>query len=237
MTDFKEKTVILTGASGGIGEVIAKALFSLGCNMVLLGRNEEKLKKVANGRNCLIIPGEICDEGYIEKVIEKTVAHFGGIDILINSAGIAQSDPFEEITPQQYDNIMNTNAKAPFLMCQKALPHLKKSSCATIINIASVTGHQGYSLQSVYSASKHALIGFSKALAKECYKDGVRVHIISPGAVFTDMVKVSRPDLSSEGMLLPEDIAETVLYLLKMRKTAAVRDEICLHRESKEPFI
>jgi len=112
-----------------------------------------------------------------------------------------------------------------------------KSSCGTIINIASVTAHQGYGLQSAYAASKHALVGFSKALAKEYYKKGVRVHVISPGAVFTDMVKISRPDLTGEGMLLPEDIAETILYLIKMRGSASVADEIQLHRETKEPFM
>ena len=157
--------------------------------------------------------------------------------MLINNAGIAQSKAFEEISMEEYDRIMNTNARAPFLLCQTALPYLVKSSGGTIINIASVTAHQGYALQSVYSASKHALLGFSKALSKEYYDKGVRVHVISPGAVFTDMVKISRPDLTEEGMLLPEDIAETVLYLIKMRNSASVADEIQLHRETKEPFM
>ncbi len=137
---------------------------------------------------------------------------------------------------EEYDKIMNTNTRAPFLLCKTALPHLQKSSCGTIINIASITAHMGYELQSVYTASKHALLGFSKSLGKEYYQKGVRVHVISPGAVFTDMIKISRPDLTGEGMLLPEDIAETVLYLLKMRNTASVADEIKLHRETKEPF-
>ncbi len=234
---MKDKVCILTGAGGGIGSVIADALFSCGFKLVLMGRNVEKLKKVANGRECLVIPGDICDDDYIKSAIEKTVATYGGIDILINNAGVAQSKPFEEISMAEYDMIMNTNARAPFLMCKEALPYLKKSSCGTIINIASVTAHNGYPLQSVYSASKHALLGFSKSLSKEYYEKGVRVHVISPGAVFTDMIKISRPDLTGEGMLLPEDIAETVLYLIKMRKTAAVADEIQLHRETKEPFM
>lgn len=234
---MKNKVCILTGAGGGIGSAIAKLLFESGFKMVLLGRNEEKLKKVANGRECLIVPGDICDDSYVKQTIRKTVETYGGIDILINNAGIAQSAPFEEISMEEYDTVMNTNARAPFLMCREALPYLMKSSCATIINIASVTAHKGYALQSVYSASKHALLGFSKSLAKEYYKKGVRVHVISPGAVFGDMVKVSRPDLTGEGMLLPKDIAETVLYLLKMRHSAAVVDEIELHRESKEPFM
>lgn len=236
--DFmKDKICIITGAGGGIGSAIAEALFSCGFKLVLMGRNEEKLKKVAKGRECLIIPGDICNDDYIKEVIDKTVQIYGGIDFLINNAGVAQSRDFAEISMEEYDMIMNTNARAPFLMCRTALPYLEKSSCGTIINIASVTAHHGYALQSVYAASKHALLGFSKALSKEYYQKGVRVHVISPGAVFTDMVRISRPDLTGEGMLLPEDIAETVLYLIRMRKSASVADEIQLHRESKEPFM
>ena len=234
---MKNKICIITGAGGGIGSAIAEMLFSFGFKLVLMGRNEEKLKKTANGRECLILPGDICNDDYIKETIEKTVEIYGGIDFLINNAGIAQSKAFEEISMEEYDAVMNTNARAPFLMCKTALPYLKKSCCGTIINIASVTAHQGYGLQSVYAASKHALLGFSKALSKEYYKEGVRVHVISPGAVFTDMVKISRPDLTGEGMLLPKDIAETVLYLIKMRDSASVADEIQLHRESKEPFV
>lgn len=234
---MKNKICMITGAGGGIGSAIAEALFACGFKLVLMGRNEEKLKKVANGRDCLIVPGDLCDDDYIKETIKKTVQTYGGIDVLINNAGIAQSKAFADISMEEYDLIMNTNARAPFLMCKTALPHLQASSCGTIINIASVTAHQGYALQSVYAASKHALLGFSKALSKEYYKQGVRVHVISPGAVFTDMVKISRPDLTGEGMLLPEDVAETVLYLIKMRNSASVADEIQLHRETKEPFM
>lgn len=234
---MENKVCIITGAGGGIGSAIAEALFSCGFKLVLMGRNEEKLKRTANGRDCLILPGDICDDNYVKETIEKTVKTYGGIDVLINNAGIAQSKDFAEISMEEYDAIMNTNARAPFLMCKTALPYLQKSSGGTIINIASVTAHHGYALQSAYAASKHALLGFSKALSKEYYQRGVRVHVISPGAVFTDMVKISRPDLTGEGMLLPEDIAETVMYLIKMRKTASVADEIELHRETKEPFM
>ena len=234
---MENKVCIITGAGGGIGSAIAEALFSCGFRLVLMGRNEEKLKRTANGRDCLILPGDICDDNYVQETIEKTVKTYCGIDVLINNAGIAQSKDFAEISMEEYDAIMNTNARAPFLMCKTALPHLQKSSGGTIINIASVTAHHGYALQSAYAASKHALLGFSKALSKEYYQKGVRVHVISPGAVFTDMVKISRPDLTGEGMLLPEDIAETVMYLIKMRKTASVADEIELHRETKEPFM
>ena len=234
---MKNKVCIITGAGGGIGSAIADALFGLDFKLVLMGRDEEKLKKTAGGRDCLILPGDICDDNYVKATVAKTVEVYGGIDVLINNAGVAQSRAFEDITMEEYDMIMNTNVRAPFLLCKSALPYLQSSSCATVINIASVTAHKGYALQSVYAASKHALLGFTKALSKEYYQKGIRAHVISPGGVFTDMVKISRPDLSSEGMILPENIAETVLYLLRMRNSASVADEIELHRETKEPFM
>ena len=91
-------------------------------------------------------------------------------------------------------------------------------------------------MQSVYSASKHALLGFTKSLAAEYFKDNIRVHAISPGGVFTDMVRISRPDLTSDGMILSSDIADIVHFLLTHR-TNAVIDEILVHRAGKEPFL
>ena len=103
------------------------------------------------------------------------------------------------------------------------------------MNIASVVGHKGYPLQRAYAASKHALIGLSKSLANEVYTDGIRVHILAPGAVYTDMVRISRPDLSPEGMILAEDVAEAAAFLIEHR-TNAVIDEIQIHRAGKAPF-
>ncbi|MBR3576678.1 MAG: SDR family oxidoreductase, partial [Clostridia bacterium] len=94
---MENKVCIITGAGGGIGSAIAEALFSCGFRLVLMGRNEEKLKRTANGRECLILPGDICDDNYVKETIEKTVKTYGGIDVLINNAGIAQSKDFAEI--------------------------------------------------------------------------------------------------------------------------------------------
>jgi len=116
------------------------------------------------------------------------------------------------------------------------LPTIKKSNHATIINIAPVVAHLGYPMQSAYCASKHALLGFSKALANEVYTDGVRVHVISPGGVYTDMIKLTRPELTPDGMTLPEEIADIVLFLLTHRNNAVI-DEIITHRATKTPFL
>ncbi|MBR5586962.1 MAG: SDR family oxidoreductase [Clostridia bacterium] len=239
---IKGKKAIITGASGGIGENIAKSLAAEGVKLVLLGRNKEKLDNLAceiekiSGEKPVIIPGDITSAEYVKNAVKTASEALDGIDIVINNAGVAHSTPFEEISEEQYDTIMDTNVKGPFLMCREVLPVLKKSDGATIINIASVTAHKGYPLQSIYVASKHALLGFSKSLAKEVFEDGIRVHVLSPGGVFTDMIKTSRPDLTSDGMIVPEDISDIILFLLKHRGNAVI-DEIGVHRAAKEPFM
>ena len=107
---------------------------------------------------------------------------------------------------------------------------LRKSSCATIINITSVVAHKGYPYQSAYVASKHAMTGFSKSLANEVYKENIRVHLISPGGVYTPMVSVARPDLTPDMVSRPEDIAEIAALYLKLRDANAIIDEIQVHR-------
>ena len=237
-TNPSGRVALITGAGGGIGRAIALRLAEDHMKLVLVGRTESKLletQRLIPDVESLILTGDLLDPSFPHSCIEAAVSAFGRLDVLINNAGLAQSQPFETITAEEYDRIMNTNVKAPFLLTQAALPHLRISDFATVINIASVTAHKGYPLQSVYSASKHALIGMSKSLANEVYKEGIRVHVISPGGVFTDMVRIARPDLSDEGMILPEDIAEIAAFFLEHR-TNAVIDEIQAHRVGKEPF-
>ena len=237
-TNPSGRVALITGAGGGIGRAIALRLAEDHMKLVLVGRTESKLIETKNlipDTQSVIVTGDLLDPAFPKSCIEAAVKAFGRLDVLINNAGLAQSQPFESITADEYDRIMNTNVKAPFLLTQAALPHLRASDFATVINIASVTAHKGYPLQSVYSASKHALIGMSKSLANEVYKEGIRVHVISPGGVFTDMVRIARPDLSDEGMILPEDVAEIAAFFLEHR-TNAVIDEIQAHRVGKEPF-
>lgn len=234
------RVILITGAGGGIGSALARRLATPDTALVLLGRNSEKLAAVAalaaqQGAQTLTLAGDLTDDAYAADCVRTAAAHFGGLDVLVNNAGMTLSSPLEQTPIAQYDRIMAINARAPYLMCQLALPLLRKSACASILNIASVVAHKGYPLQSAYAASKHALAGFTKSLANEVYRDGIRVHMIAPGGVFTDMVRISRPDLTGEDMILPEDIAEIAAFLLEHR-TNAVIDEICVHRAGKEPF-
>lgn len=240
MEILKGKIALITGASGGIGSCIARRFAQDGISLALLGRSKEKLAATAASVReyrveTLLLPGDLLDDAYLEDCFAAVKERFGGLDILVNNAGIALSRSFEETTMAEFDRIMALNARVPYLACHLALPLLRCSECASILNIASVVAHKGYPLQSAYAASKHALAGFTKSLASEVYREDIRVHLISPGGVFTDMVRIARPDLTGEDMILPEDIAEIAAFFIEHR-TNAVIDEICVHRSGKEPF-
>lgn len=235
------RTAIVTGAAGGIGEALCRRLAGYKMNLVITGRKAETLKALSDslrteGIQVCECVGDLADMAFIDSVFAAAREHFGGVDVLINNAGLVHNCTVEEMSPELFDSIMQVNVRAPYFMCQRALPDLRKSDCATIINICSVVAHKGYPRQSVYAASKHALLGLSKSLANEVYRDNIRVHVISPGSVFTPMIAKVRPDLTPEGMMLPEDIASVVGFYLEMRTSNAVVDEIQLHRVNKEPF-
>ena len=239
---LKNRVALITGAGGGIGRAISVSLAKEGVNLILFGGNNlEKLEKTADivkeyGVKVYVRAGDLTDEKFVFANFAEVVNTAGGLDILINNAGVAMNQEFINTSLELFDKIMNVNVRVPYSLTQKALPYLKKSDRASIINLSSVVAHAGYAEQSAYVASKHALLGFTKALAAEVYKDGIRVHAISPGGVYTDMVKVSRPDLTPDGMIMPTDIADIAMFLLKNRGNAVV-DEIIVHRVNKQPFL
>ena len=239
--NWKGKLAVITGASAGIGREIAIKLASEGMNLVLLGGTRvEMLNETATltkkfGVNVDVFSGDITDRAWLKNTVATISANYQ-VDVVINNAGVAQNCSVLEVSDELYDKIMEINARAPFFITQGLLENIRKSSRATVINISSIVGHLGYPMQSVYSASKHALLGFTKALAAEEYQKGVRVHAICPGGVYTDMVKLSRPDLTADGMTLPQDIAELCWFFLYMRGNAVI-DEIIVHRATKTPFL
>lgn len=240
-TNWEGKTVILTGAAGGIGSAVCRKLMSYRMNLVLVGRKQQPLEQLAEeakekGCSAVVCAGDVTRQAFRQELFCCLQEHFGALDLLINNAGMAQHCPVEEMTEEQFDQIMAINTKAPYFLCQQALPLLRRSSVATIINIGSVVSHKGYPQQSVYAASKHALLGLSKSLANEVYRENIRVHVISPGGVYTPMAALARPDLRPDMLTLPEDIADIVAFYLDHRDANAVIDEIQVHRSGKEPF-
>lgn len=235
-TSIEGRRALVTGAGSGIGRAIAVRLSELGCTVTLVGRTEATLAATA-----ALCPGhtiihrcDLTDEESILSLV-RGVAAAGGLDILINDAGIVQAGPLEGISTAEFDAVMATNVRAPFILMRETLPLLRRSPAAEIINVCSVVAHEGYPNQSAYVASKHALCGLSKSFANEVFEDGIRVHLISPGGVLTDMVAKVRPDIVGTPMIVPEDVADAAEYLLTHRSDA-ICDEIRLHRSTKAPF-
>lgn len=231
---------LVTGASRGIGKAIAEELASLGYDLALVARSAEALAETVASlpETCgkaVAIPADLSEEESYAAVVAETVAELGGLDVLVNCAGVSQSGPFEEITSEQWNQIFAVNAKAPFFLCKEALPYLKESAHPVVINISSVVGFKGYVHQSAYASSKHALAGFTKVFAKEVQPYGIRVHLISPGGVATDMVTRMRPDIDTEELIQPAEIAELVRFLVT-REGKGTLDHLYIRRYSGLAF-
>jgi 3-oxoacyl-[acyl-carrier protein] reductase len=234
------KTAVVTGASKGIGKVIALKLASIGYSLAIIARNEKQLTDLnaeieKSGVSCLMLAADLSDEKTPQRIIEETISHFGRLDLLINNAGLAQSSDISETDVATWNTIFNVNARAPFFLCKAAIPHLRKSTNPIIINIGSVVGFKGYAGQAAYSSSKHALAGFTKVLAKEVQDDGILVHLISPGGVNTEMVQEMRPDINPDELIQPDEIAELIEFLVT-RKGRGTIDHFYIRRKSGRAF-
>lgn len=234
-------TALVTGASKGIGRIIAEQLAADGYDLALVGRDTESLDEVRArvtaewGIRAICIEADLSDIRSCGRIVEETANAFGGMDLLVNCAGLSHKGGFTTVTPEEWDRIFAVNARAPFFICQAALPHLKRSEKPIVINIASVVGFKGYVDQSVYASSKHALTGFTKVFAKEVQPFGIRVHLISPGGVATEMVKKMRPDINADELIQPEEIAE-IIHFLVTRKGKGTIDQFYIRRFSGLAF-
>ena len=235
-----QKVALITGAGRGIGRAISIALAKEGATVVLTARSIKKLKETAQlveqaAGKAEIVATELTEEQSIKNLIETVGEKFGGLDILVNNAGITHSEKLEETKTADWDRCFNVNARAPFILCREALALLRKSSAGFIINICSVVGVKGYPLQSAYTASKHALRGMTMSLAEELNDSKIRVHLLCPGGVDTEMVTRVRPDIKKEELIKPEEIAELVVYLVT-HKGNAVIDQLNIRRASSSPW-
>ena len=234
------KVAIVTGASRGIGRAVSVALAQEGATVVLAARSIEKLQETAEqiikaGGKAEIVVTELTEEESVKNLVKVTGEKFSRLDILVNNAGVTHSAKLEQTTTEDWERCMQINARAPFTLCREALPLLRKSQAAYIINIASVVGVKGYPLQSAYTSSKHALRGMTISLAEELKGSNIRVHLLCPGGVDTELVQKVRPDIKKDALIQPEEIAELVLYLVT-HKGNAVIDELHIRRATSTPW-
>lgn len=217
------KTAIITGASGGIGSAIARELSDKGYNLILhYYKNYDAVEKL--GReigNAYIMQADLKNEEEAASLSDKAYSLFGGIDLLVNNSGVAETALFQDFKKEDYDRIFDTNVLGTFNASKAVIPYMLKKHSGSIINISSIWGICGASMEVLYSASKAAIIGFTKALAKELGPSGIRVNAIAPGVIETKMLSnLSEEDLNilkEETPLMrtgvPSDVAKSVAFI------------------------
>lgn len=223
---MNKKTALVTGGAKGIGAAVCRALAKDGYNIALNFNTSEKealsLKNELSAVTSVeIFKADVSDSEQVKKMFSEIENIFGGADVLVNNAGIAQQALFTDITDEMWQKMIGTNLTGAFNCCRSALPYMIRQKCGSIINIASMWGEVGASMEVHYSAAKAGLIGLTKALAKEVGLSGITVNAVSPGVVLTDMMaqfsdedKNVLADETPMGVLgTPEDIAATVSFL------------------------
>ncbi|HCY1424385.1 TPA: SDR family oxidoreductase [Staphylococcus aureus] len=215
MTVLTDKIAVVTGAGSGIGEAIATLLHEEGAKVVLAGRNKEKLQNVANQLSqdsVKVVPTDVTNKEEVDELIKIAQQTFGGLDIVINSAGQMLSSKITDYQVDEWDGMIDVNIKGTLYTVQAALPTMLEQSSGHLINIASISGFEVTKSSTIYSATKAAVHTITQGLEKELAKTGVKVTSISPGMVDTAITAAYNP--SDRKKLDPQDIAEAVLYAL-----------------------
>ncbi len=223
MSDLKDKNIIVTGASGGIGNSIVKKLCERGANILASGTKLEKLEKLKlENKNIRILKFDISEIEKIDQFIEDASSELGGnLDCLINNAGITQDNLAIRMSVEEWKKVIDINLTSTFLMSKSAIKKMLKNKFGKIINITSVVGHTGNLGQANYTASKAGIIAMSKSLAIEYAKKNINVNCISPGFIKTAMTdkidekfkEIIISKIPSARLGEPEDIANAVLFL------------------------
>ncbi|TDW48536.1 3-oxoacyl-[acyl-carrier protein] reductase [Flavobacterium sp. 270] len=230
MTDLKNKNALITGAGKGIGKAVAIALAKEGVNLILVSRTQSDIDQLADeasnlGVRALALAADVSDLNSINSAVEKALAAFKNIDILINSAGIASFGKFLELEPTAWERIIQVNLMGTYYVTRAVIPNMIERQTGDIINISSTAGLNGNALTSAYSASKFAVLGLTDSLMQEMRKHNIRVTALTPSTVATDMAKdLNLTDGNPEKVMQSEDMAELIISQLKLNRRVFVKN-------------
>lgn len=222
--ELKDKIAVVTGGTKGIGYAIAEILLKTGAKVFICARDKVELKRALERLSALgDVDGEVCDvrsEDQIRAMLDECVRVFGGVDVLVNNAGIGIiGKTVEEMSGDDFRQTLETNLFGVFYACHHAIPLMKKRGGGYIVNISSLAGQNAHPKMAAYNASKFGLNGFSEAMMQEVRADNIKVTAICPGSVNT-YFGGDEPSQDQSWQLQPEDIAQTVLDLLAMNERA-----------------
>jgi NAD(P)-dependent dehydrogenase (short-subunit alcohol dehydrogenase family) len=220
-----DRAAIVTGASSGIGLAVTRMLCSEGYGVTMAARRPEKLQAAydelkGEGLDVEQVAGNLGDEETIKQVVRAHEERYGRLDLLMNNAGVGIGQPVAELQTKHVDLQLNTNIRSIFLFYREAAALLRKAGAehrnALVVNTSSISGKRGEAWLSVYSATKHAVVGFTQAMNKELANDGIKSCALCPGFVDTPMTDFVKGQVPPETMIRPEDIAAGVQMLLRL---------------------
>ena len=226
-----ERAALITGGSSGIGLAIARVLGQDGYGLTISSRRPEKLEAAAEqlrgeGFDVLAVPANMADEQAIKDVAAQHRERWGRLDVLINNAGIGIGAPVAETETKKLDLQLNVNLRAVYLVARECIPMLKEAGAehgkALIVNTASIAGKHGQGWLSAYSATKFGVVGLSQGMHKELSNEGIQVTALCPGFVATAMTDWIEGQVPKDEMIQPEDIAESVRFLLRTSPACVV---------------
>ncbi len=226
MISLKDKTILITGASSGIGKALALGLAKENCNLVLCARRlglleviDNEIKKINPRINIVIVKADVSQEKEVVKLFQIGIERFKKIDIIVNNAGRGLQSPIQQISTNEWNSVINTNLTGVFLCSREAVKHmLTKKIKGHIITICSIAGLYGASNYSAYCASKHAVAGFNRSLWLELRKKDIKISTVYPARIDTDFFSGYNIPPSRKEMISSKDFAEYLISVMKQQK-------------------